>query len=86
MINKVNLIPGIDIQHIGTGSTEANNAALPSLQPQANKAVVPEGGLMQTFFSNSSNQQRSLNIEKVEVNSNPSNTQDLLYELEMEAG
>jgi len=95
LIDKVNLIPGVDIDHVGTDASEQvaqTNAQLSHVLPNLTSQLAapgpqPQGGLMQQYI-NSSNKSSGNRIDKIEVNNygQGTNAQDLMHELEMEAG
>lgn len=84
LIDKINLIPGINIGSDGMDVPGRSRPGEGSDQPLARANHVPPGGLMEQINNSSS---RSTHIEKLEVNTNQSvNGYTIADELQMAAG
>lgn len=86
-IEKLNLLPGVDIAINREERKQEINAALPTLNTSHDFQPSEKGGLMQQFINNTNSNSKGNHIEKIEVHNHDkgTNAHDLAYQMEMAA-
>ena len=87
-IEKLNLLPGVNIALSRDEHQQELKAALPTLNTEHNFQQPDKGGLMQQFINNTQNSNKGNHVEKIEVHNHGSgtNAHDLAYHMAMNAG
>ena len=87
-IDKLNLLPGVNIALSRDEHQQELKAALPTLNTEHNFQQPDKGGLMQQFINNTQNSNKGHHVEKIEVHNHGkgTNAHDLAYHMEMNAG